>query len=131
MVNKKTITETTLSNETSLDKDIVINMEMINSFRRCYNKIQPFSLGDYFRDNYSDYNKYIALKNLMVNNIPITTETLNVEIEKIKLSNNKPLNTNISYTEKKPTEEPSTTVNEEKRSQEHLNIKSKLKWIKS
>lgn len=42
-------------------EDVVINIDMIESFRRCYDKIEPFSLTDFFKgDPQSVSVKYLA-----------------------------------------------------------------------
>lgn len=97
--------------------DVVINMEMIESFRRCYDKIQPFSFSDFFRGDPSDISiKYMAFMRVRAKNLTGNLDqATNTEIENIKAEmNNKPkFNTMLAYSEDKVTEQPKQVVKEQ------------------
>jgi len=101
--------------------DVVINMEMIESYRRYYNKIQPFSIVDYFKGNGSEISvKYMAYMRVRYNNASETAENfqkaLDTEIEKInsEMKNNKTFNASVAYSEEKITEQPKELAKDEK-----------------
>ena len=67
--------------------DIVINMEMIESFRRCYDKMEVVDWASLFRGSSSEDLSavYLAYKRMRTReDIDISTETLVSEVDKIK-----------------------------------------------
>ncbi len=95
-------------------EDVVINMEMIESFRRCYDKIQPFSFADYFRGDPTEISvKYMAYIRVRQNSTPDNLDqALKIEIEKInnELNGSRKFNTMIAYAEDKVSEPSKTLV---------------------
>lgn len=81
--------------------DVVVNMAMIESFRRCYDKIQPFSFADYFRGDGSEISaKYMALMRARYN----TSQSENIvstELEGVKsdLQKKSKFNSQIAFYE--------------------------------
>jgi hypothetical protein len=120
--------------------DVVINMEMIESFRRCYDKIQPFSFSDFFRGDPSEISiKYMAFMRIRAKNVTENLDqAINAEIEIIKSElNNKPkFNTMVAYSEDKVTEQSKQVVQEQPSSDtkdQNLNpgkgSSSTVKWV--
>jgi hypothetical protein len=98
-------------------------MAMIESFRKCYNKIQPFSLVDYFRGNGSEISvKYMAYMRVRFNNTSETSENfekdLNTEIENINagMISNKTFNSTVAYSDYKPADQTKANSLDEKTS---------------
>lgn len=93
--------------------DVVINMDMIQSFHRCYDKIQPFSMVEYFKGDGSEISvKYMAYMRVRFDNSAETSENfqnaLNTEIKKInsEIKNNKTFTASVAYSECQVKEPP-------------------------
>ena len=121
--------------------DVVINMAMIESFRRCYNKIQPFSFADYFRGDASDISlKYTAYMRLRYKNVKDSLNAaLTSEMESLKteMANNTKLTTTIAFAEEKVKDQPNslassdqTFVSNDKASKTGNDKSKNLKWTK-
>jgi len=80
----------TLTSESAINPsnhDIVINMEMIESFRRCYDKIEVVDWAGMFKDASTDDlgTIYLAYRRMQKNSEEnINTKNLTVEVEKVK-----------------------------------------------
>ncbi len=102
-------------------EDVVVNMAMIESFRKFYDKIQPFSLTDFFRGEPAEISvKYMAYMKVRLNNSSETSanfeKALNIEIEKINsdMIENKTFNASVAYSEPKAAEQHALSAKNEK-----------------
>ena len=124
--------------ETPTKPDVVVNMEMIESFRRCYNKIQPFSFADYFRGDPAEISvKYMAFMRVRLNGSEnFQASSLSDEMEKIKseMKMQVKFNTMIAFSEDKPVEQPNTKPQDQQandqKAQTQTSEKSKTKSLK-
>ena len=121
--------------------DVVINMAMIESFRRCYNKIEPFSLTDFLAGDANEVStKYMAYMRARLHpesiDVALASEMKTVQ-NALKQKNNVNV-TDIAYNEKTtaqmenlPIQEEVKTTSVSARNNNYKSVKkvNGVKWI--